>query len=157
MSAPIRSDPYREPAPEAEELVPRHRRLAAVARRLGMWRWRWVRRALGGRWEKFLIVKWFSNDDDDRSWLLELDQRGKVRTVVGRDRRGLPTSSTFYAPEQMVIGSWYRVDQWSITSEDRWLTVRISLNGRHLAFGAMRFIEFLGSRLAIVAYHREDW
>lgn len=55
-----------------------------------------------------------------------------------------------------VVGSWQRVLRWSFLNENPLSMVRVVDTGL-MYVGSMRFVEFLGSRLALVAYYREDY
>lgn len=144
MSAPIRSDPYREPAPEPASRRPRFERLNKILGRLGLWRFRWIRKALGGRWERFDLLKWIPQEVDDYLWLeaVNANESPAVRCRFGAE---FP---------QMRVGVWHRVLAWSVFEPPTMM--RITIGDRSLSIGTMRFIEFLGSRLAVVSYYRED-
>lgn len=149
MSVPNHSpcDPYREPAPEQPPERLRHERLGKILRRLGLWRLRWVRRVLGGRWERFVFLRWLSMTEDDYRWVREFWEHDKHGW--GERPRSPPVE----------VGSWQRITRaWSVENPKLiTATLRITENdGLCVHVGTMRFIEFLGSRLAMVAYYRED-
>jgi hypothetical protein len=149
MSAPIRSDPYREPAPEFESPIFKFERLGRVLQRFGLLRFRWIRRLLGGQWERFVFLRWLPDAEDDRLWMREFWER--ERHGCGRG------AGAIHGDRQ--VGPWQRVATWSVTDPNLVTSaLRVVENdGLCLHVGTMRFLEFLGIRLALVAYYREDW